>query len=72
MAITAGYEWSITPPDEGMVSVVVRMSRADAAALIAATTDSATTPPAADSRAVARPVALALQAAVAAGELVVP
>jgi hypothetical protein len=48
------------------------MTHAEAAALIAATTDSATTPSAADSRAIARPIGLALQAAVADGSLVLP
>jgi hypothetical protein len=66
------YEWEQTPPPEGLVSVVVRLSHAEASALIAATTDSATTPSAADSRAIARPIGLALQAAVADGSLVLP
>ena len=44
----------------------------EAAALIAATTEAATTPSAADSRAIARPLGLALQAAVADGSLVLP
>ena len=44
----------------------------EAADLIAATTESASTPLAADSRAVARPIGLALQAAVADGSLVLP
>jgi len=44
----------------------------EAADLIAATTDSASTPPAADARAIARPIGLALQAAVADGSLVLP
>jgi len=66
------YEWEQTPPPEGLVSVVVRMTHSEAAALIASTTDSATTPPAADARAIARPIGLALQAAVADGSLVLP
>jgi hypothetical protein len=67
------YEWQISnPPPEGLVSVVVRLTHAEAAALIAATTDSASTPPAADCREIARPLALALQAAVADGSLVLP
>jgi hypothetical protein len=44
----------------------------EVAALIAATTEGATTPSAADSRAIARPLGLALQAAVADGSLVLP
>jgi hypothetical protein len=67
------FEWEQSdPPPGGRVSVVVRMTHAEAAALIAATTDSATTPSAADSRAIARPIGLALQAAVADGSLVLP
>jgi hypothetical protein len=66
------YEWEQTPPPGGLVSVVVRLSHAEASALIAATTDSATTPSAADSRAIARPIGLALQAAVEDGSLVLP
>ena len=65
------YEEQYPPPD-GIVSVQVRMTHAEAAALIAATTDSASTPPAADARAIARPIGLALQAAVADGSLVLP
>jgi hypothetical protein len=42
------------------------------AGLADATTDSATTPSAADSRAIARPIGEALKAAVAAGSLVLP
>jgi hypothetical protein len=42
------------------------------AELADATTDSATTPSAADSRAIARPIGLALRAAVADGSLVLP
>jgi hypothetical protein len=67
------FEWEQSdPPPGGRVSVVIRMTHAEAAALIAATTDSATTPSAADSRAIARPIGLALQAAVADGSLVLP
>jgi hypothetical protein len=69
----AAFEWEQSdPPPGGRVSVVIRMTHAEAAALIAATTDSATTPSAADSRAIARPIGLALQAAVADGSLVLP
>jgi hypothetical protein len=52
--------------------LVVILPDPEAAALIAATADSATTPSAADSRAIARPIGLALQAAVADGSLVLP
>jgi hypothetical protein len=52
--------------------IVVILPDPEAAALIAATTDTATTPSAADSRALARPIGLALQAAVADGSLVLP
>lgn len=69
----AMYEWEVRdPPPDGLVSLVVRLTHAEAAALIAATTESATTPSAADSRAIARPLGLALQAAVADGSLVLP
>jgi len=63
------YEEQYPPPD-GIVSVQVRMTFAEAAALIAATTDSASTPLAADARAIARPIGLALRAAVDDGTLV--
>lgn len=67
------YEWQQSdPPEGGRVSIVVRLTYAEATALIAATTDSATTPSAADSRALARPIGLALQAAMADGSLVLP
>ena len=67
------YEWEVRdPPPDGLVSLVVRLTHTEAAALIAATTESATTPSAADSRAIARPLGLALQAAVADGSLVLP
>lgn len=52
--------------------LVVILPDPEAAALIAATTDSTTTPAAADARAVARPIGLALRAAVADGSLVLP
>jgi len=65
------YEWQQTdPPEGGRVSIVVRLTYAEARALIAATTDSATTPLAADARAIARPIGLALRAAVDDGTLV--
>jgi hypothetical protein len=56
----------------GATSIVIILPDPDAADLIAATTESATTPSAADSRAIARPIGLALQAAVADGSLVLP
>lgn len=69
----ASFEWEQSdPPPEGRVSVVVRLTHAEAASLIAATTDSASTPLAAEARAIARPIGLALQAAVADGSLVLP
>ena len=52
--------------------MIVILPDPEAAALIAATTDSASTPLAADARAIARPIGLALQAAVADGSLVLP
>ncbi len=57
------------PPPDGVVSINVRLTHAEASALIDATTDSATSPNAADSRAVARPIGQALKAAVADGLL---
>lgn len=67
------YEWQqVDPPEGGRVSIVVRLTYAEAAALITATTDSATTPLAAEARAIARPIGLALQAAVADGSLILP
>jgi hypothetical protein len=69
----AAFEWEQSdPPPGGRVSVVIRMTHAEAAALIGATTDSATTPSAADSRAIARPIGEALRAAVEDGSLVLP
>ncbi len=56
----------------GATSITIILPDPDAADLIAATTESATTPSAADSRAIARPIGLALQAAVADGSLVLP
>lgn len=56
----------------GATGVVCIMPDPEAAALIAATTESATTPAAAVARDVARPIGLALQAAVADGSLVLP
>lgn len=60
------------PTPAGVVCVQVRLTHDEAAALITATTDSASTPLAADARAIARPIGLALQAAVADGSLVLP
>lgn len=60
----AYYEWQIPAPDpDGTVSVVVRMTTAEAAALVAAP---------AQTDQVAVDVQTALQGAAAAGELVLP
>lgn len=56
----------------GATVLVIVLPDPEAANLIAATTEVATTPSAADSRAIARPLGLALQAAVADGTLVLP
>jgi hypothetical protein len=56
------YEWEQTPPPEGLVSVVVRLSHAEAEDLATG----------GDSAAVGEAVAAALQAAVADGSLVLP
>lgn len=53
-------------------TITIVLPDPEAADLIAATTDSASTPLAADARAVARPIGLALKAAVADGSLVLP
>jgi hypothetical protein len=69
------FRASVDLPDGTTVEatgMVVILPDPEAAALIAATTDSASTPLAADSRAIARPLGLALQAAVADGSLVLP
>lgn len=54
------------------VRIMHLIPAAQCAGLADATTDSATTPSAADSRAIARPIGEALKAAVAAGSLVLP
>ena len=75
MKVLSTERASADTSDGGVVgATVLRIVLPDpeAAALIAATTDSATTPSAADSRAIARPLGLALQAAVADGSLVLP
>ena len=56
----------------GATVITIVLPDPEASALIAATTESASTPLAADARAVARPIGLALQAAVADGSLVLP
>lgn len=56
----------------GATSILIILPDPEAAALIAATTESATTPSAADCRAIARPIGQALRAAVADGSLVLP
>ena len=75
MKVLSTERASADTSDGGVVgATVLRIVLPDpeAAALIAAITDSATTPSAADSRAIARPLGLALQAAVADGSLVLP
>ena len=68
------YEWQMRDHhhEAGLVSLVVRLTHAEAAALLAATTEGESTPSASDCRAIARPIGLALQAAVASGALVLP
>lgn len=70
--ITA-YEWQIASPEpEGTVSLVVRMTLDEAAALAAIDLSSATQPDAATSRSLARPIVQAMQDAIAQGALVLP
>jgi hypothetical protein len=58
--MNASFEWKINDT----VSVVVRMSREEADAMIAAFDEtSATSPSAADSREIARPIVIALKEA---------
>ena len=67
------YEWQINePPPEGTVSLVIRMTLDEAAALAAIDLSSATQPDAATSRSLARPLVAAIQAAIADGSLVLP
>lgn len=67
------YEWQIAEPQpEGTVSLVVRMTLDEAATLAAIDLSSATQPDAATSRALARPLVAAIQAAIADGALVLP
>jgi hypothetical protein len=69
------FRASVDLPDgtaKEATGMVVILPDPEAAALIAATTDSASTPLAAEARAIARPIGLALQAAVADGSLVLP
>lgn len=58
----AEFEWK--REDLDMVSVVIRLTVAEAAALVAAFDEtSATSPSAADSRSIARPIAIVLKEA---------
>lgn len=58
--MNANYEWEINE----VVSVVIRMTRAEADAYVAAFDEaSSTSPSAADSREIARPVVVALKEA---------
>lgn len=67
------YEWQIPDPQpEGTVSLVVRMTLDEAAALALVDLSSATQPDAATSRSLARPIVRALQDAIANGSLVLP
>jgi len=69
------FRASVDRPDGTTVEatgMVILLPDPEAADLITATTDSASTPPAGDARAIARPIGLALQAAVADGSLVLP
>lgn len=66
------YEWQIPAEPDGLVSVVVRMSYAEASALSIVDLTSATQPDAATSRAWARPIVATLQQAIADGALVLP
>lgn len=64
----AAFEWfNPAGNSDEQVSVVVRMSRDEAEALLGFDLNSATAPPAADSRAIARPVVASVQAARADG-----
>lgn len=68
----AFYEWQIPAKPDGLVSVVVRMSYAEASALSIVDLTSATQPDAATSRAWARPIVATLQQAIVDGALVLP
>lgn len=65
----AYFEWfdPNTPNKNEEVSLVVRCSRAEAEALLGYDLNSATSPPAAESRALARPLVAAAQAARSSG-----
>lgn len=68
----AFYEWHIPAQRDGLVSVVVRMSYAEASALSIVDLTSATQPDAATSRAWVRPIVATLQQAIADAALVFP
>ncbi len=63
------FEWQL---DNGLVSLVVRMSTAEAATLAAVDLNDPTQPDAADAQVTQRALIEALQQAVADGQLVVP
>jgi hypothetical protein len=69
MAFNAGFEWSIAPPPEGLVSVVVRMTLAEAnaaAGLLGPAAQAAAKVTAGEA------LASAMEAAVAAGDYPAP
>jgi predicted DNA-binding protein (UPF0251 family) len=71
--MVTAFEWQIPDPQpEGTVSLVVRMTLDEAAALALIDLSSATQPDAATSRSLARPIVRALQDAIANGSLVLP
>jgi predicted DNA-binding protein (UPF0251 family) len=70
--MNASYEWQIPAEPDGLVSVVVRMTYAEASALSLVDLSSSTQPDAATSRAWARPIVATIQEAIATGSLVLP
>ncbi|MFN7322752.1 MAG: hypothetical protein ACK5SP_00640 [bacterium] len=71
--MVTAFEWQIPDPQpEGTVSLVVRMTLDEAAALALIDLSSATQPDAATSRSLARPIVQVLQDAIAQGALVLP
>jgi predicted DNA-binding protein (UPF0251 family) len=68
----ASYEWQIPAEPDGLVSVVVRMTYAEASALSIVDLSSSTQPDAATSRAWARPIVATIQQAITDGALVLP
>lgn len=66
-----GLEWRIVdPPVGGLTSVTIRLTDAEVRSLVGATTEGTSTPSAGECRAIARPIALLLQGAIADGTLV--